>query len=205
MAVTPLLPTGLRHLILDRDGVLNEEAADDGYIRRAADFKWLPGALGALAAFSRAGLRISIATNQSAVGRGLMSAQDLDQILAAMLAQAEAAGASISGVYFCPHAPAAHCDCRKPAPGLIRCAVQDSGLAAALTLVVGDDVRDVDAARAAGVAAALVRTGKGRRAAAQLQERGDSVPVFDDLAQLAERLNSCSETHCTEFSGPAIP
>jgi D-glycero-D-manno-heptose 1,7-bisphosphate phosphatase len=195
MSATPPLPGDLRHLILDRDGVLNEEAPDHGYILRTADFKWLPGALSALGAFTRAGLRVSIATNQSAVGRGLMSAQALDQLLAAMLAQAEAAGARIDAVYFCPHAPTAHCDCRKPAPGLIRSAVRDSGITAARTLVVGDDVRDVEAARTAGVAAALVRTGKGVRAAAILKERGDNVPVFDDLAQLAERLNSCSETH----------
>jgi D-glycero-D-manno-heptose 1,7-bisphosphate phosphatase len=188
MPVTPTLPTGLRHVILDRDGVLNEEAADHGYILRAADFKWLPGARAALAALSQAGLRISIATNQSAVGRGLMSAQDLDQVFAAMMADAEAAGARISAVYFCPHAPAAHCDCRKPAPGLIRSAVQDSGIAAVHTVVVGDDVRDVQAARAAGVAAVLVRTGKGLGAAAELHERGDMLPVFDDLAQIAEGL-----------------
>jgi D-glycero-D-manno-heptose 1,7-bisphosphate phosphatase len=195
MAVTPPLPTGVRHVILDRDGVLNEEAADHGYILRAADFKWLPGALAALATMSRAGLRISIATNQSAVGRGLMTAQDLERILATMLAQAEAAGARISGTYFCPHAPEAHCDCRKPAPGLIRRAIQDSGIAAAQTLVVGDDVRDVVAARAAGVAAALVRTGKGERAAAELNERGDMPPVFADLAQVADSLIPASGTH----------
>jgi D-glycero-D-manno-heptose 1,7-bisphosphate phosphatase len=188
MAVTSPLPSGLRHVILDRDGVLNEEAADHGYILRAADFKWLPGAREALATLSRAGLRISIATNQSAVGRGLMTAQDLELVLATMLAQAEAAGARISGVYFCPHAPEAHCDCRKPAPGLIRRALHDSGIAAANTVVVGDDVRDVEAARAAGVAAVLVRTGKGLRAAAELHERGDMLPVFADLAQIAEGI-----------------
>jgi D-glycero-D-manno-heptose 1,7-bisphosphate phosphatase len=112
-----------------------------------------------------------------------------------MLAQAEAAGARISGTYFCPHAPEAHCDCRKPAPGLIRRAIQDSGIAAAQTLVVGDDVRDVVAARAAGVAAALVRTGKGERAAAELNERGDMPPVFADLAQVADSLIPASGTH----------
>lgn len=193
--MTPPLPPNLRHVILDRDGVLNEEAADHGYILRPADFKWLPGSLEALAILSRAGLRISIATNQSAVGRGLMTAQDLDRVLAAMRAQAQAAGARISAVYVCPHAPAAHCDCRKPAPGLIQSAVQDSGIAEAQTLVIGDDVRDVAAARAAGVAAVLVRTGKGVRAAAELSERGYTLSVFDDLAQVADSLIPASGTH----------
>ncbi len=78
----------------------------------------------------------------------------------------------------------------EPAPGLIRAALRESGIAAAQTLVVGDDVRDIDAAHAAGVAAVLVRTGKGERALAILRERGEHVPVFDDLAQLALQLSN---------------
>jgi D-glycero-D-manno-heptose 1,7-bisphosphate phosphatase len=182
MGLTQPLPAQIRHVILDRDGVLNQEAPDLGYILQPDDFKWLPGALQALVVLSQTGVRISVATNQSAVGRGLMTAQQLQQVLDAMRAQAQAAGANISGVYFCPHAPEAHCDCRKPAPGLIRAAVLDSGVPAAQTLLVGDDVRDVKAAQAAGVAAVLVRTGKGQRAAAQM---GNALPVFDDLAQFA--------------------
>jgi D-glycero-D-manno-heptose 1,7-bisphosphate phosphatase len=185
MAPSRALPAQTRHLILDRDGVLNVEAADHGYILRPADFHWLPGSLEALSSLSRAGLRISVATNQSAVGRGLMTMPELDQVLATMRAQAETAGAQISGIYVCPHAPEAHCDCRKPAPGLLRAALRDSGIPAAQTLLVGDDVRDVQAARAAGIAAVLVKTGKGVQAAAQLYGRGEVLPVFDDLAQLA--------------------
>jgi D-glycero-D-manno-heptose 1,7-bisphosphate phosphatase len=175
----------VRHLILDRDGVLNQEAPDHGYILKPEDFRWLPGSLQALVRLSGNGLRLSIATNQSAVGRGLMTEQDLDQVLTAMLDQARTAGARIAAVFVCRHAPEAHCDCRKPAPGLLLAAMAESGIPAAQTLLVGDDVRDVAAARAAGIAAALVRTGKGRRAAAQLLARGEVVPVFDDLAQFA--------------------
>lgn len=188
MSVTLWLPAGIRHLILDRDGVLNEEAPDHGYILQPADLKWLPGALPALAMLSRAGLRLSVATNQSAVGRGLMTAEQLARVLDAMRTQAEAAGARISGVYCCPHAPEQQCDCRKPAPGLIRAAIEESGIPAMQTLLVGDDVRDVQAARAAGVTAVLVKTGKGVRAAAQLQATGNPPYVFDDLQQIARYL-----------------
>jgi D-glycero-D-manno-heptose 1,7-bisphosphate phosphatase len=185
MGLKPQLPARIRHLILDRDGVLNQEAPDHGYVLRPEDFKWLPGSLHALAMLSGFGMRISVASNQSAVGRGLMTSQQLDAVLAAMNTQAQAAGARIDAIYVCRHAPGAHCDCRKPAPGLIRSAVQDSGIPQGETLMVGDDVRDVEAARAAGVDVVMVRTGKGLRAFAQLQERGDLPPVFDDLAQLA--------------------
>src|SRR3984885_6514915 len=188
MTLMQPLPTGIRHLILDRDGVLNEEAPDHGYILQPTEFKWLPGTLAALAMMSRAGLRLSVATNQSAVGRGLMSAPQLDLVFAAMRPRAQAAGAHISAVYCCPHAPEQLCECRKPAPGLIRAAIREAGIPAVQTLLVGDDVRDVQAARAAGVAAVLVRTGKGLRAAAQLQATSDPPQVFDDLAQFARNF-----------------
>jgi D-glycero-D-manno-heptose 1,7-bisphosphate phosphatase len=200
MGSAPPLAANVRHLILDRDGVLNQEAPDHGYVLRPEDFRWLPGSLQALVTLTGFGVRLSIATNQSAVGRGLMTAQDLDQVLAAMLEEARAAGARIAGVFVCMHAPEAHCDCRKPAPGLILSALQESGIPAAQTLLVGDDVRDVEAARAAGIAAALVRTGKGRRAAAQLLARGEVLPVFDDLAQFA-RSFAKRDTE-TENPGP---
>jgi D-glycero-D-manno-heptose 1,7-bisphosphate phosphatase len=195
MASAQPLAANVRHLILDRDGVLNQEAPDHGYILRPEDFRWLPGSLQALVTLTGFGLRLSIATNQSAVGRGLMTAQDLDQVLAVMLAEARAAGARIAGVFVCMHAPGEHCDCRKPAPGLILSALQESGIPAAQTLLVGDDVRDVEAARAAGIAAALVRTGKGRRAAAQLFARGEVLPVFNDLAQFARSFAKDRVTH----------
>jgi D-glycero-D-manno-heptose 1,7-bisphosphate phosphatase len=203
MQLAQPLAADIRHLILDRDGVLNQEAPDRGYILRPNDFKWLPGSLQALVSLSELGLQISIATNQSAIGRGLMTPQDLDQVLAAMLDQARAAGARIAGVFVCMHAPEARCDCRKPAPGLLLSALQDSGIPAAQTLLVGDDVRDVEAARAAGIAAALVRTGKGRRAAALLLERGEVLPVFDDLAQLARSF--AQREIETENPGPGYP
>ena len=203
MASAQPLAANIRHLILDRDGVLNQEAPDHGYILRPEDFRWLPGSLQALVTLSALGLRLSIATNQSAVGRGLMTDQDLDQVLGTMLEQARAAGARIAGVFVCRHAPEAHCDCRKPAPGLLLSALQDSGIPASQTLFVGDDLRDVDAARTAGIAAALVRTGKGRGAAAQLLARGEVLPVFDDLAQFARSFaRSDAET---ENSGPGYP
>jgi len=203
MRLAQPLAADIRHLILDRDGVLNQEAPDRGYILRPNDFKWLPGSLQALVSLSGLGLHISIATNQSAVGRGLMTPQDLDQVLAAMLDQARAAGARIAGVFVCMHAPEARCDCRKPAPGLLLSAMQDSGIPAGQTLLVGDDVRDVEGARAAGIAAVLVRTGKGRRAAALLLERGEVLPVFDDLAQFARSF--AKREIETENPGPGYP
>ncbi|HTW37603.1 MAG TPA: HAD-IIIA family hydrolase [Steroidobacteraceae bacterium] len=181
-----------RHLILDRDGVLNDEAPDSGYVQRPEDFRWLPGACSALALLHRAGIRISVATNQSGVGRGLMSLEDLQRVHAKMLADAAARGGPLDAVLSCAHAPEARCSCRKPEPGLILAAIERSGIPASESLVVGDDERDLEAAARAGIDAALVLTGKGRRTVAQLSARprtGDRpMLVFDDLEALARSL-----------------
>ena len=181
-----------RHVILDRDGVLNAEPPDAGYVHRPDDFHWLAGALDALALLHRAGVRISVATNQSGIGRGLMSLGDLQRVHDRMRTEAASAGGPIDAIFFCPHAPDAHCACRKPEPGLIQAAIAASGISAEETLVVGDDERDLEAAARAGVAFALVRTGKGSGIAIGLGSRARggarSVAVFDDLSALAHDL-----------------
>ena len=175
-----------RHVILDRDGVLNREAPDAGYILEPSEFFWVPGALEALATLRRAGLYLSVATNQSGVGRGLMSLAQLEAVHERMRTEAAQSGAALDAVLFCPHAPDARCACRKPEPGLIYEAIARSGIAPAESIVIGDDKRDLEAAARAGVRAVLVRTGKGRKTEALLN--GTKVLTYDDLPELARAL-----------------
>lgn len=176
----------LRHVILDRDGVLNQEAEGGGYIERPEDFAWVPGALEGLRLLREAGLYLSVATNQSGVGRGIMTLAQLEAVHARMRAEAAGQGAPLDAIFFCPHGPQDGCDCRKPAPGLILRAMAGSGHAAAETILVGDADRDLEAAARAGIPAVLVRTGKGRKTEAGLQ--GLRVPVYDDLPAFARAL-----------------
>ncbi len=176
-----------KHVILDRDGVLNREAPGGGYVLEPGEFFWLPGAVEALALLRNAGLRISVATNQSGVGRGLMTLAQLEAVHERMRTEAAGSGGALDAVLFCPHAPDDGCECRKPAPGLIREALARSGIGAADSLVVGDDQRDLEAASRAGVQAALVRTGKGRKAET-LMRGGVEVPTYDDLLELARAI-----------------
>lgn len=169
----------IQHLLLDRDGVLNVEAPDRGHVTDPADWRWMPGALDALATLGRSGLRLSLCTNQSVVGRGGASRAQVDAVLARMEADAAAAGARFAHIGVCPHAPGAGCPCRKPAPGLLLDAVARSGIAADHTAFVGDSPSDLQAALAAGVQPVLVRTGKG--AATEVSWTGPSVPTFADL------------------------
>src|ERR1700751_1568237 len=176
----------LRQVIRARDGVLNHPAPPGRSVREPAEFRWLPGALEGLALLHRAGLRLSVATNQAGVGRGLMSLEQLHAVHERMLSEAAAHGGALDAVLYCPHAPEEQCACRKPAPGLIEEAVARSGVAASDTIVVGDDQRDLEAARRAGVPGALVRTGKGRRTEELMGLA--AVPAYDDLLQLARAI-----------------
>ena len=184
-----------KHVILDRDGVLNREADDGGYVLDPSQFFWLPGALEALAMLRRAGVYLSVATNQSGVGRGLMTLAQLEAVHDRMRAEASRSGATLDTVVFCLHAPEAQCACRKPAPGLIHEALSRSGIPAQESLVVGDSWRDLEAASRAGVKAALVRTGKGRETERLLYDA--AVPIYDDLPQLAEAILNLNEHRVT--------
>src|ERR1700758_285990 len=118
----------VRHVILDRDGVVNHDAPPGSCVREPAEFRWLPGALEGLALLHRAGLRLSVATNQAGVGRGIMSLGQLAAVHARMEAEAAAHGGALDAVLYCPHAPEELCSCRKPEPGLIREAIERSGI-----------------------------------------------------------------------------
>lgn len=181
-----------RHVILDRDGVLNVEAPDGGYVQNWSQWQWMSGALEGLEMLGRAGIRVSIATNQSGIGRGLVRQADLHAIHARMSEQAASRGCAIGGIFVCPHAPESGCDCRKPAPGLLLRAVEASAISREVTVMLGDALTDIEAARAAGVAPALVRTGKGRKTEALLLDR--DLSVFDDLRAFAASVLSHSLT-----------
>jgi D-glycero-D-manno-heptose 1,7-bisphosphate phosphatase len=146
-------------VILDRDGVLNEKPPRAEYVRRPEDFIWLPGARDALAMFAEAGWRVVIISNQAGIARDVMTAADLEAVHQHMCGETEAAGGHIERIYVCPHGWDEACDCRKPSPGLLFQAQRDLHLDLTRTFFIGDDERDLEAARAAGCPAALVSPG----------------------------------------------
>lgn len=175
-------------VLLDRDGVINEHRPD--YVRSWDQFRFLPRSLEALAAMSRAGLRLAVVTNQSAVGRGLVPPATLHDIHRRMLERCARAGARIDGVFTCHHAPTAACACRKPRPGLLLQAMRALGAGRAECVVIGDSVGDLRAALVVGAAFILVRTGRGQETLASLApQRRLEIVVAEDLwdAQHAAR------------------
>lgn len=173
----------IRHVILDRDGVLNREL-ESGWLANPGQWKWEQGAIDGLAIWSTHRTRVSVATNQSGIGRGVVSGRAVDAIHEWLSRELSALGVDLVGIFVCPHAPDAGCDCRKPGPGLIRQAVEKSGIPAEETIVIGDDLRDLAAGRAAGLRVGLVCTGKGPQVRDSLDE--DAL-VFKDLIEAATR------------------
>lgn len=171
------------HVIVDRDGVINREAPD-GWVTDRRSWEWETGAVEGLRMLRSSGIVVSVATNQSCIGRGLVDRSEVDALHRWMSAELRSVGVDLIGIHVCPHAPDGGCRCRKPAPGLVEAALASTEVPVRSTLVVGDDLRDIGAGRAAGTSVALVRTGKGRRASEML----DDVAAFEDLVDLARWL-----------------
>jgi D-glycero-D-manno-heptose 1,7-bisphosphate phosphatase len=173
-------------IILDRDGVINHDSA--AFIKSEDEWWPIPGSLEAIAALTKAGFTLAIASNQSGIARGLFDQAALDAMHAKMLRLVHEAGGRISRIVFCPHGPDDGCDCRKPRPGLLEQLARHFDTSLTGVPVVGDSLRDLEAAAAVGARPILVRSGKGRRTEAALPERFASVAIYDDLAAAARAL-----------------
>ncbi len=172
-------------VLLDRDGVINADSPD--YILSPQAWQPLPGSLEAIARLSGADIPVVICTNQSAVGRGWLSEATLTAIHEKLNNAVTDAGGTIAGIDYCPHSPEVGCECRKPAPGLIKMALKRHDLAPSAALFIGDSRRDLQAAERAGVPAWLVRTGNGLTTEASLPD-DTPVRVFDDLSAAVSAL-----------------
>lgn len=173
-------------VILDRDGVINHDSA--AFIKNEDEWRPIPGSLDAIAALTRAGFTLAVASNQSGLARGLFDQQALDAMHAKMLSLIHDAGGRISRIVFCPHGPDDACDCRKPKPGLLEQLARHFDTSLEGVAVIGDSLRDLQAAAAVGARPILVRSGKGRKTEAALPEQFADVPVYDDLAAAARAL-----------------
>jgi D-glycero-D-manno-heptose 1,7-bisphosphate phosphatase len=174
-----------RLVILDRDGVINEDS--DDYIKSPQEFVPLPGSLEAIARLNAAGYHVVVATNQSGVARGLFDVTTLDAMHDKLRQLLAAVGGHIDGIFYCPHQPDDHCDCRKPEPGLLRQIAEAFEQPLTDVPVIGDSRRDLDSARTMGARPILVRTGKGERTIAAGQGL-DGVAIYADLASAVDAL-----------------
>ncbi|HTP63378.1 MAG TPA: D-glycero-beta-D-manno-heptose 1,7-bisphosphate 7-phosphatase [Burkholderiales bacterium] len=175
----------MKLVILDRDGTINQDS--DQYIKSPSEWKPIPGSLEAIARLTQAGWRVVVATNQSGIARGLFDMSTLNAIHAELHRAVNLAGGRIDAIFFCPHAADADCECRKPKPGLLREIAKRMDVDLAGVPMVGDSLRDLQAAAAVGASPYLVLTGKGKRT----RETGglpQGTEIVADLAEIAARL-----------------
>jgi D-glycero-D-manno-heptose 1,7-bisphosphate phosphatase len=178
----------MKLIVLDRDGVINEDS--DAYIKSAEEWVPIPGSLEAIARVYHAGYRVLVASNQSGLGRGLFTIEDLNAMHRKLARELAVLGAQIEAVFFCPHTPEDRCACRKPEPGLLREIAERLQVDLEGVPCVGDALRDIEAAQRAGAAPILVLTGKGRATLERHPTKLTGVPVYDNLLAVAEALTA---------------
>jgi D-glycero-D-manno-heptose 1,7-bisphosphate phosphatase len=172
----------MKLVVLDRDGTINHDS--DQYIKSPAEWKPIKGSLEAIARLTQAGYRVIVATNQSGIARGLFDTATLLAIHDTMHRAVVQLGGRIDAVFFCPHAPDSDCACRKPRPGMLVEIGRRFNVALDEVPMVGDTLRDLEAAAAAGAKPVLVLTGRGKptRDAGGLPA---GTVIFPDLAAFA--------------------
>jgi D-glycero-D-manno-heptose 1,7-bisphosphate phosphatase len=196
-------------LILDRDGVINQDS--DDFIKFPEEWQAIPGSLEAIARLCREDYRVVVITNQSGISRGYFSINTLNRIHQKMMDELNHLGGEISAIFFCPHSDADNCSCRKPQPGMFVELVERTKCNLKDVYAVGDSLRDLQAASAAGAKPVLVRTGKGEKTLELIQQASDSgdeltdeltsdghdllqlnqladVPVYADLGSFVDEL-----------------
>jgi D-glycero-D-manno-heptose 1,7-bisphosphate phosphatase len=185
-------------VITGRDGILNVFRPD--HVKAPEEWEPIPGALEAVARLNHAGWHVVVATNQSGIGRGMIDMTSVNAVHQQMMKLLMEKGGRIDAVFFCPHTASEQCECRKPAPGLMRDIGARYGVDLGQVPMVCDTLRDLQAAQSAGCIPHLVRTGRAARIdEATLQEWLRQAPgtlVHSDLAAFADHLvGSGSDAH----------
>lgn len=176
----------MKVIILDRDGVINQDS--DNFIKSVDEFIPLPGSVEAIAKLKHAGYQVYIATNQSGIFRGFYDENTLHDMHEKLAKELSIHNVEIDGIEFCPHGPDDGCDCRKPKAGMYLTIAKQAGITdTSEIIVVGDSLRDLQAAQTIHAKPHLVRTGKGERTIKK-GEGLDGIPVYNDLLDFVNQL-----------------
>lgn len=175
----------MKLIVLDDKGVINE--VTDPFIQTPEQWVPIPGSLEAIAKLTHQGYRVIVATNQSGIGRGLLDMDTFNAINDKLFKAVQAAGGYLDALFFCPHAQQDHCHCRKPEIGLFKEIIQRYSTDLKGVPIVGDSLKDLQAASSIGATPILVLTGNGQ----QTQATGylpAGTQIYPDLASVANTL-----------------
>jgi D-glycero-D-manno-heptose 1,7-bisphosphate phosphatase len=170
----------LNIIVLDRDGVINQDSAN--YIKNDNEWIPIPGSLEAIALLNQNNFKVIIATNQSGIGRGLYSVDTLNLIHQKMHRLLAEMGAKIDAIYFCPHTDEDKCNCRKPKPGMFLEIEKTYRVDLNNVYGVGDSLRDLEAFAKANMKMILVKTGNGQKLF-KSKKFPKKTKVFKDLSE----------------------
>lgn len=192
-------------VIVDRDGTINLER---GYLNDPAEVKLLPGSGEALALLNAADIPIVIITNQSGIGRGIITLAEFESVNQTMWDALQVHGARYDGLYYCPHDPTVEpsCTCRKPRVGLLLQAAVDLRLDLSRSYVVGDKRSDIETGKAAGSHTVLVLTGFGLLTRQELESSGVQPDyIADDLLDACRWILHKQAPSSKTVRGPDAP
>lgn len=173
-------------IILDRDGVINEESHE--YIKSPEEWVPIPGSIAAIAKLKQAGFTVAVATNQSGIARGLYTETTLAEIHKKMSAELAKWGESFDLIVYCPHLPDDYCQCRKPQAGLYKKIAAALNMPLNQAICIGDSLRDLQAAESVEAKPMLVLTGNGEQTVRKLS--GSHIPVYANLAAAVDAIVS---------------
>ncbi len=171
-------------VILERDGVISHRQEED--ITTVEGWDPISGSIEAISRLKKADYLVTIASNHSGISRGYYSEGDLKKMHEKMQRMLSIRGASVDGIFYCPHGPESNCMCRKPKPGLLFQIARKFGIDLSETPMLGDNISNIGAARMANARPVLVRTGNGEYTMQHFPEALD-VPVYDNLAHFVRQ------------------
>ncbi|MDH5230506.1 MAG: D-glycero-beta-D-manno-heptose 1,7-bisphosphate 7-phosphatase [Gammaproteobacteria bacterium] len=180
----------MKLIILDRDGVINFDS--DAFIKSPEEWHPIPGSLEAIAKLNQAGFNVLVVSNQSGIARQYFDEAMLSLIHEKFQKLLAEKGGTVEAIFYCPHGPDDHCDCRKPKAGLFHQIEKQYQANLAGVFAVGDSWRDLEAAMTVHAQPVLVLTGKGEQTkAAHSQELLEKqIPIFNNLADFTQTLLS---------------
>jgi D-glycero-D-manno-heptose 1,7-bisphosphate phosphatase len=185
-------PTQRPAIFLDRDGVIIENR-DNDYCKSWDEVVFFRHAFDGLKRIASWDCVVVVVTNQAAVGKGILTLETATELNERILSEARLRGGRIDKAYLCPHRKEDNCDCRKPKPGMLMQAAREFNIDLSRSVMIGDALSDMQAARNAGVRGILVRSGRGERELAKLEEPM-WFEVAHDLAEAVESIWLRSET-----------
>lgn len=181
-------------IILDRDGVINDNR--NYYVTSLNEWFPFESSITAIAKLYKNSINVAVATNQSGIGRGLYSRDDVDKIHAHLLQQVKDKGGDIDFFEYCYHHPEDNCHCRKPKSGMLKNIISRWKIAPENCYMVGDSLVDIQAAMEINVQPILVLTGKGKTTLEENQEFLQNIPVFENLSEFTKWFLTKEKNKC---------